>query len=197
MSFHPRNIQMETKSPFGVYLYQKESPETGVLKELLQLMKCKGQGKFSSFAYVEAETSLIPTLSLWENLQLVSGGHSFKEVSENLSPELSQLLKLVKDPHKKAKSSEAWEKFLLSLVKGLVVSNHHLLVDMNEDLLSPFMVQNFKRTLLKTQESKNIFLASASTSLWLDCAHSVVTRKEYDFVVNKLDAEKLKLHWAA
>lgn len=167
-----------------------------VLKDLLQLLKTNFQGRSPSFAYVSSENSLLPHLSLWENLQLVSGHGSWKEYAQSIKPEWEPLVRLIGRPDIDAVRAENWEKFTVSLLKGLLGPGH-LLLDMNEDHLSPFIIQNLKHTILTIPTERQTYLATAVSGLWLDCAHSLVSRKEYEFVTQKLDASLIKKHWAA
>ncbi|MFP5384531.1 MAG: hypothetical protein ACLGHN_00535 [Bacteriovoracia bacterium] len=188
---------MNIERPFGFYLFTKSSRDHKVLKDLLQFVKTVSPGKGNSFSYIEAETSLHPHLSLWENLQLEAGISSVKDLTHLLKPEQSALVNLLKRPDMKSKDAEIWEKFLVSLLKGLISPSHNLLIDMNEELLSPFLIQSFKRAVLHSTDSKVVYLASANSSLWLDCAHTIVGRKEYQFEIQSLNAEMIKKHWAA
>jgi ABC-type branched-subunit amino acid transport system ATPase component len=188
---------MDLTKPFGIQLYQKERKDYHVLKDLLQLLKSQTKGKNVSFAYVEANTSLIPDLTLWENLQIVTGGTSWEEAEATLKPEYAALFRLIRNPDTMSQEVEAWERFCLSLLKGILSPAHSLLVDMDEDLFSPLMVQNFKKTFLSLASERKIYLASATSALWLDCAHSIVTRSNFEFVTEELDQELLKRHWVA
>lgn len=187
---------METTRPFGLFLFQKERQDHQVLKDMLQLMKSNCRGRSTGFAYVEAQTSLIPGLSLWENIQLVVGTKSWSDFLQTLSPQWEALARLLRHPEKLSEHAEQWEKFCVSLLKGLHSPGTHLLVDMNEDLISPLMVQNFKKTLIVAAKERHIYLASANPSLWLDCSHTLITRKNFEFVSESLDQEMVKLHWA-
>lgn len=187
---------MNSEKQFGLYLFKKESQDHKVLKDLLQFVRSHSPSKRHSFSYIEAETSLHPHLSLWENLQVETGSSNWKEFQQGLKPEWQSLVKLLKDPAGLSRDSETWERFLVSLLKGLVSPSHNLLIDMNEDLLSPFMIQQFKKSLLLATQEKNVFLASAHSSLWLDCAHSLVGRKEFKFEIEALNVENLRLKWA-
>src|SRR5665647_1539352 len=159
---------MDTNKPYGLYLFQKERKDLHVLKDMLQLVRTHSPNKSVSFAYIEAQTSLIPDLTLWENLQLELGGNNWKEFCSTLDPQWLPLANLLKDPHAVTDKSEPWEKFTVSLLKGVLIPSQHLLIDMNEDHLSPFMVQNFKKFFLKMAQVKQVYLASAYSSLWLD-----------------------------
>jgi ABC-type uncharacterized transport system ATPase subunit len=188
---------MEQSKPFGIYLFSKERQGQHVLKDLLQFLKSLAPGKPASFAYVEAQTSLIPDLSLWENLHLEAGGGSWLETAEGAAPEVQQLMRLVLNPEKVAQEAESWERFSVSLMKAVLMPAPNVIIDMNEELLSPLLIQNLKQTLLKISANKRIFFASARPALWLDCSHSMVVRKDYQFEIQPLDQESIKRHWAA
>lgn len=180
----------------GLYLYRKEMPDLTVLKDLLQFLRTNSRSAGNSFSYIEAKTSLHPHLTLWENLQLEVGTRSWNEFQQELKPEWLSLIKLIKDPHRKTSEAQTWECFMVSLLKGLLIPSQNLLIDMNEDLLSPFMIQQFKKCVLLATKEKTVYLATANSSLWMDCAHTMVSRKEYKFEILDLDAENLKLKWA-
>jgi ABC-type branched-subunit amino acid transport system ATPase component len=188
---------MDQMKSWGIAIYTKERKDQQVLKDLLQLLRSQSPSKSASFAYIQAEDSLLPTLSLWENLQIVTGGTTWREFSQSVDEEWKPLINLITNPDQLTQSSMPWEKFTISLLKGLLASNQNLLIDMNEELLPPLMIQNFKKIFLKATDSRQIYLASAQTAVWLDCAHSIVSRKSFEFIVEKLDIERIKLHWAA
>lgn len=188
---------MESAKPLGLYLFKKETQHAKSLKELLQFLRSSAPGKSHSFSYIEAENSLHPDLSLWENLQLETGFSSWKEFNEGLKPDRSALVSLLNRPELKASHSETWEKFVVSLLKGLLTPTQNLLIDMNEDLFSPFMIQNFKKSIFEATKEKSVLLATANSSLWLDCAHTLVDRKEYKFEIQSMDSSVLKKHWIA
>lgn len=159
-------------------------------------MKTSSSMRTHSFSYIEAETSLHPQLSLWENIQVESGPTAFRDFQQSLKPELSSLINLIKNTEIAAKDAQVWEKFLISLVKGVIAPSQHLLIDLNEEILPPTIIQHFKKSILAVSGEKTIILASANSSLWLDCAHTLVTRKEFKFETEKLDSD-IKKHWAA
>jgi hypothetical protein len=188
---------MSSGKPYGIYLFSKKSTEHIVLKELLQFVRTVSPAQSASFSYIEANTSLHPQLSLWENLQIETGTSSWKEFCLSLNTEQSALVNLLKNPEVKGKDAKIWECFLVSLIKGLLNPSRNLLVDMNEELLSPLLIQNFKRTVVSAGQLKTVYLATANTSLWLDCAHSLVHRNEYKFEIKTLDSDRIKKYWIA
>lgn len=188
---------MNSTKPFGLYLFQKPSTDVLALKDMLQYLKSSSPGKRHSFAYIEAETSLHPHLSLWENLQIETGPGTLKDYSENLLPEQLALVRLLSDMDKKACEAQVWEKFIVSFIKGQINPAQNLLIDFNENILSPFMIQKMKQTIIQSSEVKNILVASAHTSLWLDCAHTLIQRKEFEFETKSLNIQDLKKYWAS
>lgn len=188
---------MNLEKPFGLYLFKKPSEDNLALKDMLQFLKSSSPGKRHSFAYIEAETSLHPHLSLWENLQIETGPGSVTEYSLNLRPEQLALIRLIKDTDKKARDSEVWEKFIVSLIKGQINPSQNLLIDLKESILSPFMIQKMKQTIIEASQEKNVLVASAHSSVWLDCAHTMVERKNFAFESKSLDVQNLKKYWAS
>lgn len=188
---------MNLSQNLGLYLCQKQKQDQVVLKEMLQLLKTLSRDKGNSFSYIEAGSSLHPHLTLWENLQVETGPTSWKEFSGVLSHDFHSLTNLLKDHGKLTKDAEPWEKFLIGLIKGIVAPSHHMLIDINENDFSPFLIQSFKKSIVKISEKKNVFLASAHSSVWIDCAHTLVHRNGYKFDLEKLDADQIKKHWIA
>lgn len=188
---------MNKVQPFGLSLFTKDQQNSKVLKDLLQYLKTASRGTGHSFSYIEAETSLHPNLSLWENIQVEIGSSSLRDFQNSLKPELSALLNLIQNPDMKTSDAEVWEKFIISLVKGIIAPSQNLLIDLNEDLLSPMLIQQFKRCILEATKEKQVLLASSHSSLWLDCAHTLVTRSGFKFETKILDSDKIKKHWAA
>lgn len=188
---------MNLAQSLGLYLCQKQKQDQIVLKEMLQLLKTLSRDKGSSFSYIEAGSSLHPHLTLWENLQLETGLSSWKEFAATVDPNVQSLTNLLKEHGKICHEAQGWEKFIVSLIKGIVGPSHHLLIDINEDEFSPFLIQSFKKTIIKATETKTVILATAHSPLWIDCAHTLVHRKEFKFDLELLDADKIRKHWAA
>ena len=188
---------MDQIKSWGIAIYKKDRKEQQVLKDLLQLLRSQSPKKSVSFAYIEAEGSLLPNLTLWENLQIATGGTCWNEFSRHVGEDWKPLIQLIKNPDQLTLDSLPWEKFTVSLLKGLLAINQSLLIDMNEELIPPLMIQNFKKIFLKATDHRQIILASAQSAIWLDCAHSLVSRKSYEFITEKLDSDGIKRHWVA
>ncbi|MGE3610229.1 MAG: hypothetical protein AB7I27_11620 [Bacteriovoracaceae bacterium] len=164
------------------FLYQKAKKEQIVLKDLLQLLKSQTPGKSQSFSFIEMSSSLLPQLSLWENLQIEIGGKSWNDFLQGLNLEYQTLLSSLKDPALKAKDAENWEKLLVAIFKGILGQSSHLLVDINEEELSPFIIYQIKRIFLIMNPEKHIFVATASPHLWMDCTDVIVKKNGHEFI---------------
>jgi hypothetical protein len=182
----------------GFYVYERNTPgSTPVLKELLQLSKTVAAGKCSGFSFVHGNSSLIPNLTLWENLQLSTPQDLWDDFVRENNPIISSLIPLLKEPYKKASVSSQWECFLVSLMKGILEPTSQLLVEMNEDSFPPFLMKTIKFSLMKSSHKKVIYLSTVAPSLWLDCAHHLVKKNGYTFELKQMDHELIKRHWAA
>jgi len=175
----------------GFYLFPKAQGTDTALKEMLQFLKTNSPGRNLQFAYVEAETSLIPHLTLWENLHIVFGGSSWEESIMELK-EQQHLINLIKDPSVVASAATAWERLTISLIKATLLQAQHILVDINESIHSPLNVFNFKKILTTISQQKNVYIATSNISLWLDSSHSLVKRKGYEFEIEILALDSAK-----
>lgn len=153
----------------------------------------KTQNSSINFAFI-ASSSLLPHLSLWENLQMVAGGQNWQEILNTASREEQSLMRLIKNPALSTSDALPWERFIISLLKG-VKSKGNLLIDMNENELSPLIVQLFKRVFVKL--NRDIIIASESVSIWLDCSSRIYSKKDYKFIIEELDVELVEKHWVA
>lgn len=189
---------MDMNQKHGLYLYERTTRTSSpVMRELLQLSKTVAPGKSQNFSFIHDQGSLIPHLSLWENIQLSSSLDHWEDFVRAHQEKLGPLIALIREPYKKAKFAETWESFLVSLMKGILEPTPTLLVDVREDSLNPFTVQTVKRALMNASHTKSIYLASGAPSLWLDCAHHLVRKKEYQFIFEELGSEELRRHWSA
>lgn len=176
----------------GFYLFQKSQSTDTALKEMLQFLKSDSPGKNLQFGYVEAETSLIPDLTLWENLHVVMGGPTWSDLISHLEVDWHPLVNLIKNPHTPALAASPWERFTVSLIKATLIKSQHVLVDINEKSYSPLNLLNFKKILVTIAKQKNVYVATSDTSLWVDSSHSLVRREGYSFVVESLNPNEIK-----
>lgn len=176
----------------GFYLFQKSRSSDSTLREMLQFLKSHGPSRSLQFAYVEAETSLIPHLSLWENLQLMNGAANWNEFVAQFESEWQPLLNLIQNPDLMASAAGPWERLTISLIKATLIKSNHILIDIDESKHSPLNLANFKKMLNTISEHKSIYIATSDTAQWVDSAHSLITRDGYKFVVESMTLERSK-----
>lgn len=188
---------MNEKKNFGICLFEKDRMEQNALRSLMQLVRTQNVGRALSFSFVEAQSSLLPNLTLLENVQLELGRQDWRDLQSSVSSNWQHLMNLISNPNLKASEAQDWERFAISLLKGTSGNTSHLLIDVNEKLLSPLVLKHFRSIIMDSALEKSIFVASAHTSVWLDCAHAIVKRKSYEFEVEIFDPSLIKKHWAA
>ena len=159
---------------------------------MLQFLRTDSPGRSLQFAYVEANTSLIPHLTLWENLHIVSGGTNWKEFVSQLEVDWQPLVKLIKKPEILASEADSWDRLTVSLIKASLIKSQHLIVDIEESQYSPLNLVHFKKMLINLAQRKNILIATSDTTLWIDSSHSLIKKDGYEFVVEKLGTESFK-----
>jgi hypothetical protein len=183
---------MKSKLTTGFYLFSKTQATDNALKPMLQYLRSHSPGRTLQFAYVESETSLLPHLTLWENIHVVVGGSTWKEFTTQLEIDWQPLINLIRDPHMKAGEASCWEKLTTSLLKATLIQSQHILIDINEADHSTLNLMNFKKMLNNIAQKKNVFVATSAPALWLDSAHAMITKEEYKFVVKELTTDTLK-----
>lgn len=181
-----RNVQS------GFYLFQKTQSSSNALKEMLQFLRADSPGRSLQFAYVEANTSLIPHLTLWENLHIVSGGTNWKEFVSQLESDWHPLINLIKKPDTLASEADSWDRLTVSLIKADLIKSQHLIVDIEESKYSPMNLLHFKKMLINLAQKKNILIATTDTTHWIDASHSLIKKDGYEFVVEKLGPDIFK-----
>ena len=188
---------MKNSDSTGFYLFQKSQGSDTALKEMLQFLRAESPRKSLQFAYVEGETSLLPYLTLWENLHVAVGGSSWKDFIAQLEVDWQPLVKLIKDPHQTASAATPWERLTISLIKATLIKSQHILIDINEDIYSPLNLLNFKKMLVIIAQRKEVYIATSDTTHWLDSSQGLIKRNGYEFELEVLAPQKTKRHRSA
>ena len=188
---------MKSSDQVGLNLFTKARARDTVLKQMLQYLRASSPGRSLQFAYVESETSLIPHLTLWENLQVIVGGSSWQEFVGQAEVDWLPMINLIKNPNVRSSSASSWERFTVSLIKASLSNSPHVLIDIDEAAHTPVNLQNLKKALLVLCEKKKVIVASAETELWLDGAQCLISRTGYDFVVEDVRVTALKTRQSA
>jgi ABC-type uncharacterized transport system YnjBCD ATPase subunit len=174
---------------YGFFLFQKDQTQTIVLKDMLRYLKTQQRGKTISFTYVESEGSLMPHLSLWENLHVVNNDINWNDLKKTLAPEWTQMIGLIQHPDCLASRASSWERMATSLLKANLTNSPFVLVDINEQLYSSFDLELIKKVLLSLAQTRQVYMASSNTSLWLEHSQSLVKVDGHGFKI--LDAANI------
>ncbi len=186
------SLKMKRIPQAGYYLFQKQHGPSIALKDMLQFVRTQAPGKGLQFAHVESETSLMPHLSLWENIHVVSGGSSWSDLVLTQETELRPLFQLIANPDIRSKDASPWERLIVSLIKATLMNAQHVMVEIEETHLSALNMLNFKKMLTLLCEKTNVYISTTNTDPWLDSAHSLIKRNGYEFIVETIDQEKIK-----
>ena len=73
-----------------------------------------------------------------------------------------------------------------------MIQSQNIIIDINEAHHTTLNLMNFKKILMTLSEKKNVYLATATPDAWLDSAHTLIHRKEFEFVVEDLSAKAQK-----
>lgn len=185
---------MKSSQQLGFYLFSKSKSTDNALKPMLQYLRSHAPGRSLQFAYVESETSLLPHLTLWENLHVVVGGSNWKEFTAQLEADWHPLINLIRDPNVNAGEASCWDKLTTSLLKATLIQSQHILIDINEADHTALNLMNFKKMLSNIAQKKNVYIATSAPEMWLDSAHTMITKHDYEFVVENLNTDTLKTH---
>jgi ABC-type branched-subunit amino acid transport system ATPase component len=174
----------------GLILYEKSPEQKIVLKEMLQFVRTQTPGKGIQFALVEDSVSLIPQLSLWENLSMLSGYQNWWEFCTTLQGEWQSLAKLIQNPDLKGRDAAPWEKLTVGLLKALMTNSQLIMVEINEQLHSPFVLNLVKKLIHDLAQNKHVILAGAEIDLWKDQAWWLVRKDGYTFIIENIDSNR-------
>ena len=188
---------MKSSDQAGLNLFTKAKARDTVLKQMLQYLRASSPGKSLQFAYVESETSLIPHLTLWENLHVTTGGNSWQEFVSQAEADWLPMINLIKSPSTRARDATCWERFAVSLIKASISNSPNVLIDVNEEAHTQLGLQNLKKMLLLLSETKKVFVASATPDAWLDASACLISRIGYEFEVQDLKESNLKTRQSA
>jgi hypothetical protein len=176
----------------GYFIYHTSQGPSVALKDMLQFIRSQSKSKAPQFAHVEGKTSLIPHLSLWENLHVVTGGHSWSEIVSSIETELQPLFNLIQNPNIQSQKASAWERLTVGLIKASLMRTPNILIEICEEEHSEMNLMNFKKVLNQLAQNKVIFLATKKPDEWVNDAQYLVRRSGYEFVVENLIENKIK-----
>lgn len=174
-----------------ILFFEKESSynSPNQLKDFLNYIKSENSTTIIDFSYAAGKDTLIPGLSIRENIFLDSIPTSLaknkdiglKELLKN--HENQSLIKIILELGKLSTmtqnlSSEQYQ--LASIVKAVLAPSKFLLIDTPERELSINQINMVKNTLEyeATRNHRKILLASHQPSIWLDIVTHFISKNE-------------------
>lgn len=182
---------------FEIYLfnYPNKTESSTKLGEFLSFLKFHKASLPYKFSFVAREASLIPEMTLNQNLLIDFSPNSlteskevqfqdFLKLPENVAFE--KLYKTMELPHVFPEESDAQMKKVCSLIKALLCEGQFIFLEEPEIDLSPMTLSLFIIALKEhvRQHQVNVFIYSQNLSLWSPHSQKMVERnKDFSFQV--------------
>ena len=192
---------------FNIYLFSAPSTTTeennlsSKLGEFLSFLKFNKVNLPYKFSFVSSQASLIPEMTLNENILIDFEANSLTESKIN---QFQDFLKLQNNraleslyqslilPNEYPAQSDAQMNKVCSLIKSLLFEGQFIFLEEPEHGLDLDTLKVFTDALKQQMEEKsvNVFIYSRKTPLWLPHAHYLVERtRSFSFQVTKLDKQ--------
>jgi hypothetical protein len=185
---------------FEIYLFTYENVDLGPskLNEFLSFLKFHKVGLPFKFSFVSKVASLIPEMTLNQNILIDFSPNSLTESKEVQFQEflkdpknraLEELYHTIALPHEMPGQSDAQMKKVCSLIKSLLYEGQFLFFEEPEIDLEPETLKLFTAALREhaKQRQMNIFVYSQNLPLWTPQSHKIVERKkDYSFHVSSI-----------
>lgn len=183
---------------FEIYLfnYPHTTECSTKLGEFLSFLKFHKAALPYKFSFVSSEASLIPEMSLNQNLLIDFSPNSlteskevqfqdFLKLPENSA--LESLYKTIELPHMLPGQSDAQMKKVCSLIKSLLCEGQFIFLEEPELDLEPSTLKLFIDALKNHVEQRqvNVFIYSQNLPMWMSHSHKMVERmKDFTFQVS-------------
>lgn len=183
---------------FEIYLFacSDETSGSSKLGEFLSFLKFNKVNLPYKFSFVSQEASLIPEMTLNQNILIDFTPNSLTEskevqfqdfLKEPKNQSLEKLYHKLELPHEMPEHSNAQMKKICSLIKSLLYEGQFIFLEGPETELEAETLNLFISSL-KTRVSEhkiNVFIFSKDKSLWMPHAHKIVQRMpDYSFAVS-------------
>ena len=186
---------------FEIYLFTYEHLDFGPskLNEFLSFLKYHRVPQPFKFSFVSRVASLIPEMTLNQNILIDFSPNSLTESKEIQFQEflkdpknraLEELYHTIALPHEMPSQSNAQMKKVCSLLKSLLYEGQFLFFEEPEVDLSPETLKLFTAALQEQSKDRqmNIFVYSKNLSLWTPLSHKIVERKkDYSFLDSPIE----------
>jgi len=189
--------KIDFEENFEIYLFKYDTLDLGPskLNEFLSFLKFHKVSLPFKFSFVSKEASLIPEMTLNENILIDFSPNSLTESKEVQFQEflkdpkhraLEELYHTIALPHEMPGQSDAQMKKVCSLIKSLLYEGQFVFFEGPEIDLGPETLKLFTAALREHAKNRqmNIFIYSQDLPLWTPQAHKIVERKkDYSFHV--------------
>ena len=175
---------------FEIYLFTcgHETPSTSKLGEFLAFLKYFKAQQPYKFSFVSSSASLIPEMSLTENILIDFSPNSLTESKEVQFEEflkqvsnksLEKLYHTIELPHQYPSQANAQMKKTCNLIKSILFEGQFIFLEEPEIGLEPETLKLFIETLKNHVHGSqiNVFIYSKNLPLWLPHCHKIVERK--------------------
>lgn len=185
---------------FEIYLFTYESLDIGPskLNEFLSFLKFNKVALPFKFSFVSKVASLIPELSLNQNILIDFSPNSLTESKEVQFQDflkdpknraLEELYHKISLPDEMPHQSDAQMKKICSLIKSLLYEGQFIFFEEPEIDLEIETLKLFTAALTEhaKQHQMNVFIYSKNLELWTPQSHKIVQRKtDYTFQVSPI-----------
>lgn len=189
--------KIDFEENFEIYLFKYDTLDLGPskLNEFLSFLKFHKVSLPFKFSFVSKEASLIPEMTLNENILIDFSPNSLTESKEVQFQEflkdpkhraLEELYHTIALPHEMPGQSDAQMKKVCSLIKSLLYEGQFVFFEEPEIDLGPETLKLFTAALREHAKNcqMNIFIYSKDLPLWTPQTHKIVERKkDYSFHV--------------
>lgn len=189
-------INFEENFEIYLFTYPNDTQGTSKLGEFLSFLKFHKVALPYKFSFVAREASLIPEMSLNQNILIDFSPNSLTESKENQFqdflnlPEnqaLHGLYQRMELPHELPDQTNAQMKKVASLIKALLFEGQFVFLEEPEVDLEPETLNLFISALKEhvKRHQINVFIFSKSLPLWMPHSQKMVERmKDYSFLVS-------------
>lgn len=185
---------------FEIYLFTNpnETVSSSKLNEFLAFLKFHKIGHPYKFSFVSGTASLIPEMSLNQNILIDFTPNSLTESKESQFQDflktdghraLEDLYSTLELPNELPSHSNAQMKKVCSLIKSLLYEGEFIFLEEPEIDLEPETLKLFIKALKERVQDRhiNVFLYSKNPMMWMPHSHKTVQRApDYNFLVTPI-----------
>lgn len=191
-------INFEDNFEIYLFTYPDEDTNSSKLNEFLSFLKFHKVSLPFKFSFVSQVASLIPEMTLNQNILIDFSPDSLTESKEfqfqdflkdPKNKALEELYKKIELPHELPDQSNAQMKKVCSLIKSLLYEGQFLFLEAPEVNLGAQTLDLFINALKEHAKNRkmNIFIFSKNLPLWMPHSHNVVERMpDYSFKVSPI-----------